>query len=223
MQPFFYKLIVPENSDMDMLRREIKNGARFVIYAYNISLLGIMLHRISPAIFVPAGNKEKTLRTKYNLLCSLFGWWSIPGLTKTIANIRCNNKGGVDVTEDVMLNLSEADLHNGLVNLQETHMLYAEPDRDDLKAFKKVFQHYHSTHPNIKECIVGLCLTIEPEEAHKALAVGLVVNGSFDHNIDSIELDLYKQFFRHVAFEFVDLTESSENAVFLRKQGTQIF
>lgn len=227
MDNHYHKLVIPENIDLQTLTREVDRGGRFIVYPYNISLVAIMLNNLSPAIFVPAGEDERTYRRKYILLCAFFGWWSVQGILKTITNIHYNKKGGLDITEDVMLNLKEEDIAEGKVCIQHTNMLFDPPSKDDLNIFRKALKGHSGAQPfndqyYIQECVVARYLNTGDDDDN-TFVVGLKLKGSFEHNIDAVEKDLYKKFFKHVTFEFLNLEENSDIAQKLRKQGVQIF
>ena len=84
------------------LQREAGKGAKFVHFAFSISLILVTFKRESGIYLIKAG--EKTLRKSlpYTLVTVLFGWWGIPnGPKRTIQSLRTNLRGGKDVTDEI--------------------------------------------------------------------------------------------------------------------------
>lgn len=85
------------------LQREEEKGARFIYYTYTISLLFITLRRTS-GVYMIKGNESRVKKGfRFTLASVLFGWWGVPfGPRYTLESIRSNQKGGKDVTDEVM-------------------------------------------------------------------------------------------------------------------------
>ena len=85
------------------LQKEAEKGARFVYYAFTISLLVVTLRRTSGVYMIRGGESVRSKGLPFTLISALFGWWGIPyGPKYTIESIRTNLKGGKDVTDEVM-------------------------------------------------------------------------------------------------------------------------
>lgn len=81
------------------VRQEIRQGARFVVYEYVISLLAVTLRRPSPIYYVRPGQSPAQFHWPYTLLTLALGWWGFPwGPAFTIGAVRDNLGGGQDVT-----------------------------------------------------------------------------------------------------------------------------
>jgi hypothetical protein len=93
---------------------ELKNGKRFVVYQYAVSLIAISLLRPSKLEEL-APNQSRFVRgLKYSLISLVAGWWGIPaGPIFTIASIVRNCRGGVDVTGTVLHVLSGTAISGG--------------------------------------------------------------------------------------------------------------
>src|SRR5690606_4154726 len=104
-----YKLVINDNFTLDELRKEIQNGGRFILFPYCISLIfAVNLERFSTAIFFKKEGSVSRFKNKYNLISFVFGWWCIPwGPMQTVSDIRINNRGGIDITEDILINITE--------------------------------------------------------------------------------------------------------------------
>ena len=85
------------------LQHEADRGAKFVYYAYTISLLVVTFKKTSDVYLIRKGESTKSKGNPFTILSLLFGWWGIPfGPTYTLQSIRTNLKGGKDVTDEVM-------------------------------------------------------------------------------------------------------------------------
>ncbi len=85
------------------LQREADNGARFIFFAWTISLIVVTFKRTSGVYLVRSGTSTALKGLPYTVLSLLLGWWGFPfGPKYTIGSILTNLKGGKDVTDDVM-------------------------------------------------------------------------------------------------------------------------
>lgn len=85
------------------LNRELKNGARFVIFQYCISIFILTFKRSSSVYFVKANEKRVFKSFGFSIISFLLGWWGIPwGPIYTVESLRINFKGGRDVTHKVL-------------------------------------------------------------------------------------------------------------------------
>jgi hypothetical protein len=85
------------------LQQEGDNGARFVYFAYTISIAVVTFKRTSDVYMIRNGESRAARSWPFTLISFLSGWWGLPfGPKYTIEAIRTNLKGGKDVTEEVM-------------------------------------------------------------------------------------------------------------------------
>ena len=85
------------------LEKEVNEGAKFLYYAYTISLIVITFKRSSGIYLVRANENVIVKSIPFTILSALFGWWGIPfGPKYTMESIRTNLNGGKNVTEEVM-------------------------------------------------------------------------------------------------------------------------
>lgn len=132
-----YRLKNIDELKIEDLKKSINRGYRFITYPYSISLIVGNLNLFSPVYFL---NKEETKKhtLKYNLISSILGWWSIPnGPTNTINSIKTNIRGGVDVTDDIMLNLTEDSLKSKKVKIEYIYTIFKKPEKSTEKDFIK--------------------------------------------------------------------------------------
>lgn len=85
------------------LQEEVNEGARFVYYAWTVSVIIFTFKRASGVYLVHPGENWISKGFIFTLISFLFGWWGIPaGPKHTIESIRTNMNGGKDVTDEVM-------------------------------------------------------------------------------------------------------------------------
>lgn len=84
------------------LQHEAGKGAKFVRFAYTVSMILVTFKRESGIYIIKAGEKTIKKSLSYTLVTFLFGWWGIPsGPKRTIQSIRTNLGGGIDVTDEI--------------------------------------------------------------------------------------------------------------------------
>lgn len=104
------KIIGAEGMNLEQLKLAVASGGRFVIYQYCVSVLVMSFKRSSSIHFVPAGGASGRQAGKFTALSLALGWWGFPwGPIWTISTVFRNSRGGVDVTEAVLLALQPAD------------------------------------------------------------------------------------------------------------------
>lgn len=217
------KIIINQDYTLDQLIKEVEKGGRFVVFQYCISILfAVTLKRLSSPIFIPKEEDDKNLIRKYNWISRIFGWWGIPwGPIYTIKSLSINKQGGIDVTEDIMLNLNEECLNNREVEMIVLSEIFEKPGKWDLKAFNKSLVADFGSNISYKEIVIGLFTnTNDGVEPH--YVIGLKTNKTLDQAVQEIEKSLFKQFRKHTYFAFKDLNENDEMNSLLIKQGLRI-
>jgi hypothetical protein len=92
-----------EGMTTDDINRELKNGGKFVVYQYCISIIVMTFKRNSDIYFVKAGHKLFQPSLGFSLLTFVCGWWGIPwGPIYSIGSIYTNLTGGKDVTQEIL-------------------------------------------------------------------------------------------------------------------------
>lgn len=82
---------------------QVRQGARFVVYSYCVSVLVMTFKRNTDIHFVRAGESAVVGGLPYTFLSLLLGWWGIPwGFIYTPMALVQNLGGGKDVTAEVM-------------------------------------------------------------------------------------------------------------------------
>ena len=78
---------------------ELRNGAKFVVYHYCVSVIVLSFFRDSQVHFIRSNESAVWKGMKYTLLSALLGWWGVPfGPILTIIAIVINLCGGRNVT-----------------------------------------------------------------------------------------------------------------------------
>jgi len=91
------------------LQMELKQGAKFVVYQYCISLVVITFRRSSSIYFIRSEENAIVRGLPYTFLALVLGWWGIPwGPIYTIGSVWTNFSGGKDVTQEVLASMASA-------------------------------------------------------------------------------------------------------------------
>src|SRR5690349_18688818 len=98
-----YPMAVPpvmvEDAPQSPIEREIRAGARYVVFEFCISVLILSFKRNSSIILLQPGEGSFGRGLPYSLISLFAGWWGFPwGPIWTISTIATNLSGGRDVT-----------------------------------------------------------------------------------------------------------------------------
>lgn len=216
-----YKIIVPDNiQTIDELKYAIDNGCKFITFQYCITIfIAVTLTRFSPAILIQNTEELNYFKTKYNRLTKIFGWWGLPwGPIRSINALNNNKAGGIDMTDDIMLNIDTESLITKEVDLKLSNQFFLKPNGIDVKAFNKALVKYATDNNKIRKVIVGVFIKT-PSRQYLKYTVGIKINADFNENVEIFKKLLYKQFRKDVTFEFIDLSKENEINHFFEKQG----
>jgi hypothetical protein len=101
------KMLGIDGLTADQIQDEVNRGGRFVLYQYCISILVMTFRRGSNIHFIKAGEGSVGKGLGCSATSLLLGWWGIPwGPIYTIQSLWVNFRGGRDVTQEVMAQLS---------------------------------------------------------------------------------------------------------------------
>jgi len=211
-----HQLIIESDITLENLKEQINNGSKFIAFRYCVSIFFAVSHRrFSPAFLIKENADIRKYKRKYNLITIFFGWWGFPwGPIHSIRALNVNKSGGLDVTEDIMLNIDEDALIKHEVEMKLTNQLFCKPDRIDTKAFKKALMRDFKGDLNIKKMAVGFFINT----GSPFYTIGLKVDGNFESNIERVKTSLYTGFHKRTYFEFIDLSESTETNLLFEKQ-----
>ncbi len=212
-----YKLKLPQQLSLGELKQKIKDGDRFIVFQYCITPIFASYTPFSPAILISDKSQTKAYIRRYNWISAIFGWWGVPhGPSSTISALKLNLRGGLDVTDDIMHNISEQDLLNNIVELEETTLLFKRPDKYDVKTLKKICRDYQYDY-NLQECYAGWSL-----ESNNCFCLGLKAEKDFQKYAEVFQNKLEKKFYKHIQIEIIDLNNENEIHPYLKKQGEMI-
>jgi hypothetical protein len=192
------RIIIENITTIEELKNLIDNGSRFIVMQYCISIVARTFRLYSPAYLVEKDQRLTKYKITYNLLTIFFGWWGLPwGPIHSIRSIYINRSGGVDVTEDIMLNINETSLNENMVELKLTNQLFCKPDRLDSKSFKKAILPEFENDYNIRLLVVALFINTEGTPFY---TIGLKLTKNYEEYVEKIRKSLYKKFSRNSHF-----------------------
>ncbi|HCQ12920.1 hypothetical protein [Flavobacterium sp.] len=217
-----YKLENIDFNDLSDLKKKVSLGARFVVFNYRISLGLISLLRVSPAIYIREKSELNKFKKKYNNYNLIFGpWYFFKGPWLTYNAYKINNSGGIDVTNDIMHNITEGALIEKEVNILEIHDLFIKIKNSDLLNIKKALQLVDKKKIQIEKAFTGIYINVEEYESpYFVIGVKMGKYSLFDEK--TIRDSLYKIFYKHVRFEIFDIDKETELGKKLILQGNLV-
>ncbi len=218
-----YRIVTPDGLTLTELKVHIQNGARFVVYRYCISILfAVTLTRFSRAYLILKEEYPTKYKSRYNKLNFIFGWWGIPwGPIRTLECAKLNNRGGIDVTDDILLNINEESLRTKEVEIVLISTVFAAPEAAQVRSLKKAIDRKLSSSILIDQLIFAYYTNVEGYE-EPYFVVGFKTKNDFEEALVELRNAIYTQFLKHVRFEFINLKENSELTEKLQKQGQKI-
>ena len=227
MEEIRQRIVVPEGMTMEELKDDVARGGRFLVFWYCISAIAFSLKLHSRSIYVPAGKSALPLIRKYNTLSFIFGWWCLgPGPKYTSRYISMNRRGGVDVTDDIMVNLDKEGLRNKICTFTKKAEWFAKPDKWDRKEMEKAIKPICERDVNIRKVVAGIYIPDElsPEGYDESFrAIGIRCTGGFPKYEATMRTLLEKRFRKRTLFRFFDLDAEDEMIKVLEKHGTVIY
>ena len=218
-----YKIEIPDNYSLEYVKNEIDKGGKFIIYSYCISLFfAVTLKRISKAYFIPSNEKNTKYKKKYNLINLVFGWWGIPwGLIYTINYIKLNNRGGTDITKDILINLDDKSITNKEVELIKIYTIFIEPTKSEIYSMKKVILKRLSKKIVLENLYLGYYINTENNQK-PFFTVGVKSKNDFTDCVYELKIAIYKEFYKHTHFEIINLYEPNKMNEKLIEQGIKL-
>lgn len=196
-------------------------GGRFVTYQWFVPLpIFHPTRRLSKVYYIPSGKNPAAHAWKFNLICLIIGWWGLPwGPIYVLRSIRLNNLGGVDVTEDVYLNINKASYEAGRIRIERTAVAFVHPQKSDAKEFRKVFQALIRDGVIKNPPYIGIDLNADENEQDYFLI-------GFEQSINGVEQQIsdaiYKRFFKHTEFMLFELNADFEEKAVFMAQGLKV-
>lgn len=223
MKDYYQKIDAGTFETLEELKAKVAGGNKLIAYSYVYSILfALSIRGFSPAFTDDDELKLRRMRTKYNLISLFFGIWTIPwGLFRTIKAIKSNNRGEINVTDDIMINIDQDSFAARRVRIQKTNQLFAYPDKWDTRSLQKAFEESFEFDYNLRRVVIAMFINVGDDEyPHKV--IGLLVQQGYNDYPDKC-LTAFKKYYRKNSdFEFVDLSEKSQQNDLLCQQGMTI-
>jgi len=217
-----YKLQNIKNNDLDSLKKDVDSGGRFILFNYRIGLGLISLLRFSPAIFIKREENIEKFKKKYNRLNFVFGpWFIFKGPFLTYDAYKVNKNGGIDVTKDILTNLTQEYLEKREVNIQIIHNIFSKVNKLDKKNIIKAIQKTDLNIVPIKNVYVALFVNVE-EYQEPYFVIGIELYKQIDLDEKHIKTNLNKYFYKHVEFEIFNINDNKDYSDKLIEQGEKI-
>lgn len=212
-----------KTSDLEELKRDVNNGGKFVLFNYRIGLGVISLLRFSPAFFIKREHEIELFQKKYNIINLVFGpWVLLQGPFLTYDAYKVNKKGGINITKDIMINLTQESLLKNEVEIKIIDEILEKVKSSDKKNILKAIRNTNCTLVPLKKVYVGLYVNVEDYE-EPYFVIGIQLQNDDDLNIKHIEMNLRKYYYKHVVFDIFDIEDIPEYGEKLIEQGELIY
>ena len=199
------KLVIDQNISFDELKGLVENGAKFISYQYVISVpIFFPTQRLSKLFLIRKNEKPSKYAAGYNFLNILLGIWGLPfGPVFMIRSIALNRKGGVNFTEDVMVNITKEAFISRDVKMKKPAKYFTTPSKSNKKELNKVFTKLRSNKVLRDDVLVGYFINTEKDEKpYHVIGVNAPLNVKL---VQQIEEEIYKRFFKFSKFKIVSL------------------
>lgn len=218
-----YKLGNIENLDALTLKKQIvEQGAKFIIFKYKISIIALSFDRLSIAYCVRNKEEFKQLKQKYNFRTMLLGLWAFPwGPFETYSTIKLNNNGGIDVTQDVLLNIETYNKEDKSIFIEKMYTQFSPVSKHDLKEVKKAFAAYYKQSREIEALYIGKYINIE-EGLEPPYMVGIKSKVAKPEIKEKLEELFYQKFYSFAQVFFFFESENEELFEKIKEQGQYI-
>jgi hypothetical protein len=184
----------------------------------------VSLFRLSPAIFIKNDDEFVKFKKKYNNINFFFGPWTLfKGPIHTYRAYKTNQKGGIDVTKDIMLNLTQEDLSKNKVLISYIHNIFSKTSKSDSKDILKAIRKININTVPLKNVYVGFFNNVEEHEAPFTVIGIELYKDELGLDIEYIKEKLYKVFYKHVHFEIINLNQKNDFSEKLIEQGELIY
>lgn len=215
------KLANHNNYTFDEVISAKTNGGAFITYQWLIPIpVFFPIRRLSKVYFIPNGMKKSKYAKKFNIITLLIGWWGVPwGPFAVYKTIGLNNSGGIDVTDDVYLNIDKTGYLNGSFELKKSFTKFVHPPKSELKELLKVFTALIES-KEIKEFPI-IVVYIDCEEGVEPYTF-IGFSQDIVRKRDLITKAIYKRFRKHYKFELVQLNNGFSLSQELTTQGIKL-
>lgn len=218
-----YQLQNITTTDLRELERKIESGARFVVFNYRIGLGFISILKLSPAILITNENELRRYSKKYNFYNLIMGPWTFfKGPLYAYNAFKLNKNGGIDVTRDIMVNISQESLMAKEVELVIIHEIFMKVGSSDKKNIREAINKTDLNIVPLKKAYTGLFINGD-EHQNPHFVIGIELYKEAALNVEHIRNNLYLIFYKHVEFEIIDSRENPEYFDKLKEQGELIY
>ncbi|MDO6743675.1 hypothetical protein Q4553_03760 [Tenacibaculum soleae] len=217
-----YKLYNIKNNDLKNLKKDIDSGGKFILFNYRIGLGVVSLLRFSPAIFIKQRDEIEKFKKKYNRINFLFGpWFIFRGPFLTYNAYKVNKNGGMDITKDIMINLTQEHLEKREVNIQIIHNIFSKVNKSDKKNIVKALKKTDLNIVPVKNFYIALFINVEKYQ-EPYFVIGIELTKQMNLNKEHIKTNLNKYFYKHVEFKIFEIIENNKSSDKLIEQGEKI-
>lgn len=217
-----YKLLNTEGLSAEQIIDLVNKGARFKIFKFQIALVAVSLPRLSPAILIRTPEELKKFTRKYNLITLLAGPWFFPsGPVDVYSTIKFNNKGAIDATQDLLINIKHYDPAAQTIELKKVYTLFDQLPKNDLKVLKKALENYFAAKPEIKKAFVGRYVNVE-EHIEPPYFIGIDAGQAKGEFGKEMMEHIYKKFNEYVVFQVFTKHENAELFERITEQGQDL-
>lgn len=217
-----YKLYNIKNNDLKNLKKDIDSGGKFILFNYRIGLGVVSLLRFSPAIFIKQRDEFEKFKKKYNRINFLFGpWFIFRGPFLTYNAYKVNKNGGIDITKDVVINVTQEHLEKREVNIQIIHNIFSKVNKSDKKNIVKALKKTDLNIVPVKNFYIALFVNVEKYQ-EPYFVIGIELTKQMGLNKEHIKTNLNKYFYKHVEFKIFEIIENNESSDKLIEQGEKI-
>lgn len=220
-----YKLLNINNKDLKTIQKEVSLGAKFIFFNYRIGLGAISLLKQSPIIYINKLDEEllNYYKKKYNKLNLIFGPWTLfRGPILTYNTYKINKLGGIDVTNDIMVNLDQFALTKNEVEIKFIHNIFTKVNSTEKKNITKVIHNLDLNIIPLKKVYLGLLINVD-EYTEPLITIGFELFNRDMLDEKYVFKKLYKSFYKHVEFYLINLETDVDFSNKLIEQGELIY
>lgn len=213
------RLANAEGMDAEAISRAIQDGGRFIIYQYTIGLLFFSLRFPSRPTLVRNAAEHRRLADYYNNLNGLFGPWSIPygpSLARRLS--RSNSKAELDVTLDILRNLTPGSFEEGTIQMTEIDTLFMHLPKEEMRELNKALSDFQRSYRHPGKIYAGIYTNVE-QYVEPPYMLGFEGEMELERWNDALLKSLYKRFYKHTYFQFFTESEDPELYRSLTRQG----
>lgn len=128
---------------------------------------------------------------------------------------------GIDITKDVVINVTQEHLEKREVNIQIIHNIFSKVNISDKKNIVKALKKNDLNIVPVKNFYIALFVNVEKYQ-EPYFVIGIELTKQMDLNKEHIKTNLNKYFYKHVEFKIFEIIENNESSDKLIEQGEKI-